>query len=198
MQLNDKKWQRIAGICGVAAPLIALTCVFLAVASWSAFSWTDNALSDLGAVPGITKLLFNNGLIVGAVFAVVFASGFAPFLKESGFGAASAVFFALDALALGAIGIFPSGMAPMHLYASVAFFVLFPIAEFLITAALLRGGRKKLSAYTLASAVAAASVWIIHWTIYPFGAGVAIPEIVAALCAGIWTAVIGIMMIRSS
>ncbi|MCX6772483.1 MAG: DUF998 domain-containing protein [Candidatus Micrarchaeota archaeon] len=198
MQLTDGKWLRIAGICGMAAPFIALTCVFLAVASWPAFSWTGNALSDMGIVPGITKLLFNNGLIVGAVFAVVFASGFVPFLKESGLGAASAVFFALDALALGAIGIFPEDVAPMHFYASVAFFVLFPIAGFLITAGLLRNRRKKLAVGTLVAALAAASVWIIHWTVYPFGTGVAMPEIVAALCAGAWAAVIGIMMIKPS
>ena len=198
MKQDGEKWLKLAGVCGVIAPLVALSCVFLAVASWPAFSWNGNALSDMGTIQGITKLLFNNGLVLGGAFALVFASGFVPFLKQGRLGLAASAIFALDTLALVAIGVFPGDVKPLHYYSSVAFFVLFPIAGFLITAALLRGRRKKLALFTLAAAAAAAAVWMIHWTIHPFGSGVAIPEIAAALCAGAWAAVTGAIMFRSS
>ena len=196
--MDEKKWLKAAGICGVISPIIALSCIFLAIASYPTFSWTGHALSDLGTVSGITRLLFNDGLILGGAFAVIFASGFFPFLKQGKLGAAAAALFMLDAASLCAIGIFPGDARPMHYYASVAGFVLLPLSGFLITAALLLSKRKKPAIFTLASAAVAAAVWLIHWTIFPFGSGVAIPEIVAALCAGVWAAVIGIMMVRSS
>ena len=191
---------KLSGICGVLAPIIAFSGIFLAMENYPDFSWKYNALSDLGSMPGITRLFFNDGLIIGGLVAAVFATGFFLYLKNGLFGKASAVVFLLDTLALMAIGVFPSDFAPayVHYYVSLAFFVLFPISAIMMAAAFQKAGRVRRAELTIALAIVAAGVWIAHWTVYPFGSNVAIPEIVAAGAAGIWGIAIGISMFRST
>lgn len=184
---------RLAGVCGMLAPLVAFAGIFLALSGFGPFSWQENALSDLGARASATRDFFNTGLIIGGLLCAGFAAGFFSFLKNSA-GKAGAILFFLDALALAAIGIFPSGVTPHHYYASVAFFVLFPIAGLAIFASLWEGERKRLAAFTLVVAAVAGGAWILHWTIFPFGTNVATPEMVSALAAGAWAIVLGAAM----
>ncbi|MEE9152300.1 MAG: hypothetical protein V3U20_10790, partial [Thermoplasmata archaeon] len=67
---------RTAGICGILSPLIAFTCIGLAILYSPWFSWTDNWLSDLGGFPGerpvwsahgLSSILFNTGLIIAGI-----------------------------------------------------------------------------------------------------------------------------------
>lgn len=192
---------KLAGICGVLAPVIAFACIFLAIDSYPDFSWQNNALSDLGAVPGATRMFFNNGLILGGLVASVFATGFFLYLKNGLLGKASAALFLLDTFALAAIGVFPVDFAPqtrIHFYVSVAFFVLFPVSAIMMAVSFQKAGRIRKAELTIALAIVAAGVWVAHWTIYPFGAGVAIPEIVSAAAAGMWGILIGTGMFRST
>jgi len=199
------KWKhhgmKLSGICGVLAPIVAFAGIFLAIAAYPEFSWQNNALSDMGSSEGITRMLFNNGLILGGLIGAVFAAGFFLYLKNGLLGKASAAIFFLDALALTAIGVFPGDFAPqthIHYYVSVAFFALFPISGIMVAVSFWKAGRKRLVAFTVALAAVAAAVWVAHWTIYPFGSDVAIPEIVAASAAGIWSVAIGVSMFRAS
>jgi len=192
---------KLSGICGVLAPIIAFTCIFLAIESYPDFSWQNNALSDMGAAQGAARLFFNNGLIIGGLVAAVFATGFFLYLKKGLLETASAAVFLLDTLALTAIGIFPGDFAPqtrIHYYVSLAFFVLFPISAMMMAASFRKAGRVRKMELTIALAIVAAGVWIAHWTVFPFGSDVAIPEIVAAAAAGIWGILMGISMFRST
>ena len=56
-------YQKIGASSGIVAPIVAFVCILTAIASYPTFSWTNNALSDLGVVPGITGSLFNFGLL---------------------------------------------------------------------------------------------------------------------------------------
>lgn len=116
------------GSCGIVTPLVAFTCTSLAITLSPQFSWTDNALSDLGIVKGATSTLFNTGLILGGILAAAFGLGLFTFLEQNTLGKLGAILFTLAAAALTAIGIFPENARPMHLYASVAFFILLPVA----------------------------------------------------------------------
>lgn len=185
------------GICGVLAPVIGFMCVLFAVASYSQFSWFDNALSDLGVVGGVTAVLFNFGLIVSGVLTFVFGLGLFAFLHKKVLGVAGVLIFILDAWALTLIGIFPESAKPMHYYASVAFFVLFPVSMFLICAEFLSSSRIKMGLLTFVSATFAAIVWIIQFTIRPVP-GVAIPETLSALAASAWVVILGLKMFRDA
>jgi len=124
-------------------------------------------------------------------FLPLFAIGLLTFLRGNLLGRFGAFVFVLDAFALTAIGVFPENVDPIHFYASVAFFVLFPISMFFLGAAFLRTSQMKLGFFTFIAAVVAAIVWTI-----PFAKGVAIPETLSGLSASMWSMVLGFKMLK--
>ncbi len=191
MILKSNVWIRISGVSGVLTPLIAFTFILLAIACYPQFSWTENALSDLGVQEGATAVLFNTGLIVSGILAILFAIGLFRFLQENPFGRVGALVFVLDAFALTAIGVFPENVKPIHYYASVILFTLFPISMLFLGTAFLRTSNRKLAFFTFIAAIVAAIVWTI-----PFSKGVAIPETLSALSVSMWSIVLGCKMLK--
>ncbi len=187
---------KASGICGILTPIIAFTCILLAISYSPSFSWTQNALSDLGIQSGITASLFNYGLISGGITALIFASGLFSFLGDK-LGKIGATVFTLTTVALIAIGVFPENVKPTHFYVSVAFFMFFPIAMLLIGAAFVLANRKQLGWFTFVAAVIAAVPWVLQF-IVPYVEGVAIPETISAVSASMWAIVLGYNMIVQS
>jgi len=184
-------WLKISGVSGMIAPFIGFTLILLAIAYSPEFSWTENALSDLGVQKGVTAVLFNTGLIITGVLAILFAAGLFTFVKARLLSRIGGFLFLLDAFALTAIGIFPENIEPLHYYASVTFFTLFPISMFLLGAAFLRTLKMRLGLFTVTAALVAAIVWTIS-----FGKGVAIPETLSGLSASAWLIVLGSKMLK--
>jgi hypothetical membrane protein len=195
MNKNRDAWLKISSVCGVLAPIIAFAFVLSAIASHSQFSWLDNALSDLGVVEGATAILFNLGLILSGVLTLIFGLGLFMLLRNKVLGFAGTLILAVGALALALIGIFPESVRPMHYYASVSFFALFPISMLLICAEFLSSSRTKMGLFTFVTAGFAAIVWTVQFTVRPVP-GVAIPETLSALAALAWIAVLGFEMLR--
>jgi hypothetical membrane protein len=167
------------------------------VASYPQFSWTDNALSDLGVIAGVASTLFSAGLIFSGVLALMFASGLFLFLRDNMLGEIGASLLIIDALALCAIGFFPENVKPIHYYASVAFFVLFQFAIIFVAATYLWMHKLKMGLFSFLAAVFAMIVWIIQFTV-GFGEGVAIPETLTSLSVLTWTLVMGYNMFKQS
>lgn len=175
-------------MCGVLTPVIVLTLILLAIYYSPWFSWTENALSDLG-VQGTAAILFNSGLVVGGVLTIIFAIGLREILLNKTLGRIGTLILILDAAILCAIGIFPETAGVIHLYVSVAFFVLLPISLFLIGVAMIEEpSERKLGLFTITAGIATAMVWMLQWR------AVAIPEIIAALAASVWSIVLGIRL----
>ena len=191
MNSEANAWLKASGGCGIFAPLIAFALILLAIVYSPRFSWAENALSDLGVQQGVTAVLFNLGLIISGLLILVFALGLFVGLRGRTLGKTGAFILVLDALALTAIGVFPENVKPMHLYASVAFFVLFPTSLFFIGTALLQMSQLNLGMFTFLIAIVAALVWVI-----PYGGGVAVPETLAALSASTWSIVLGFRLLR--
>lgn len=189
-------WLKVSGVCGILAPIIAFTFISLAIASYSQFSWTENALSDLGVQEGVTAILFNSGLVIGGISALLFAFGLLNILGDKALGKVGAALFILVALALTAIGVFPENVKPTHYYVSVMFFVSFPISAFVIGATFVLKADLKMGLFTFLVAIVAAAVWITHWTV-GFGSNVAIPETLSAIPAATWSLVLGCKMLRA-
>ena len=197
--LNSKRQRglKISGICGILSPTVAFGCILLSITFAPDFSWTDNALSDLGVMPNPTAILFNSGLIISGILAMVFASGLFSVLKGKSTGRAGTILFLLDCLALTAIGVFPENTRPMHFYASVAFFALFPLSMFLITAYFVLTSRNRMAVFTFLVSVFAAAVWIVEfWVRYV--PGVAIPETLSAIAASFWAVVTSFIMLKAT
>ncbi len=184
-------WLKISGVSGIIAPFIGFTLILLAIAYSPEFSWTENALSDLGVQKGVTAVLFNTGLIITGILAILFAVGLFAFVKARLLSRIGGFLFLLDAFALTAIGIFPENIEALHYYASVTFFTLFPISMLVLGAAFLRTLKMRLGLFTITAALVAAIVWTIS-----FGKGVAIPETLSGLSASAWLIVLGSKMLK--
>lgn len=179
---------RAAGLCGVLTPIIVLTSILFAIFYSPWFSWTANALSDLG-VQGTAAILFNSSLVVGGVLTIIFAIGLREILLNKTLGWIGTLIFILDAAILCAIGLFPETAGDIHLYVSVAFFVLLPISLFLIGVAMMQEpSERKLGLFTVMAGIVTATVWALPWR------AVAIPEIIAVLAASVWSIVLGIRL----
>lgn len=186
-------WLKISGISGIIAPIIAFTQILLAIAYSPSFSWTENALSDLCVQEGVTAVLFNTGLIISGILDIIFATGLFMFLRGSLLSRTGAFIYALDGVALTAIGVFPENVKPMHFYASVTFFLLFPISMLVFGISFLRTSKTKLGFSTFIAALGGVVVWAI-----PFGKGVAIPETLSGLLVLAWSIVLGFKMFHAN
>jgi hypothetical membrane protein len=195
---QQKTSAQLAGAAsGIIAPILAFSCILIAVASYPAFRWTDNALSDLGIISGVTGPVFNFGLTCSGLFAFIFAVyGLFKYFGNSWIGKIGAVSFAATALALMGIGIANENIAPYHYLFSVVLFVLLPISLFIITAAFAFKRQTKMVLFTLLIAVAAATPWILYFTVH-YVHGVAIPEFASALAGSVWTVLLGYKMLKT-
>lgn len=116
---------------GLAAAVVTLGGIALAAVVSPVFSVFTHALSDLGAAGGpvstpTTRLLFNGGLVAGAVLGV----GFAPALlagTRNAVEVGGALLFGPTLLAMGLVGVFPVP-ALWHVPVAVAFFTLLTVA----------------------------------------------------------------------
>jgi hypothetical membrane protein len=187
-------YQRIGAAAGIAAPILAFTCILTAIASYPAFSWTKNALSDLGIIPGITGPLFNFGLYASGLLAFIFAIfGLFTYLGKSWVGKIGSAVFAAATIA--AIGVFNESFSGTHYAVSVAFFVLTPISLFIITCAFWLTHQGRMAVFTVLAGVAAALPWLLLFA-FNYVPNVAIPESVSGLAVSVWAIVLGKKMIK--
>lgn len=196
-QTENATWLRTSGVCGVLAPILAFAFIFSAIASYSQFSWVENALSDLGVVRGVTAALFNSGLVISGVLCFVFATGLFVFLRDRAVGRVGVFVLGASTLALVAIGVFPESVSPVHYLVSVAFFVLLPISMLIVTGAFWFRGQVRVAIFTLLVAVAAVAPWVLLFSVR-YVAGVVVPEFVSAVAGAVWAVVLGYMMVKES
>jgi hypothetical membrane protein len=188
---------RVGAIAGLAAPILGFACILTAIASYAQFSWTQNALSDLGVVNGITGSVFNFGLVAAGALAFTFAVlSLLVWCGKSWVGKLGSAVFTAASVALVAIGIFNESYSSTHYLVSVAFFTLAPIALFILTCAFYINRQSGLAASTSAIAAAAALPWILEFTV-SYAPGVAIPETLSGLAISAWVITLSAKMLRT-
>lgn len=185
---------RASGFVGIVTPVIVFAFIVLSILTYPQFSWTNNALSDLGVVPGVTAILFNFGLILGGLLTLFFAIGLYTFLNKNIFGKVGAVIFGAAGVALIGIGWATENVHafnfPWHYFFSVAFFALVPIGLLMIAGYFFATSARYLAAFTLPIAVLAAAPWVLYLQVQ-YVPGVAIPEIISSLAASAWAVRVG-------
>ena len=184
--VNIERVRRL-GLFGIVTPVVGFTLILLAISTAPWFSWTGNALSDLG-VRGLTATIFNGGLMATALSMMAFSAGVWELTDGSTLGRAGSGALFLAAFFLMGIGIFPETVEPHHLVFSVAFFVALPVSMFVLSAHMIRSGMKDLGYLSVAAGIVAALIWALEWD------GVAIPEAVSALMAAVMSVVLGYRM----
>lgn len=192
--------ERIGASSGILSPIIGFVCIITAIDTYPRFSWTNNALSDLGVVPGITASVFNFGLIASGLLAFNFAIfGLYVYFSNSknNVGKIGSDLFASGSLALIAIGVFNENYSPTHYLVSVAFFTLMPIALFIITYSFLLTHQGKIAAFTILAGFAAAVPWILQFT-FNYVPNVAIPEFLSGIIISVWTVTLASKILKET
>jgi len=190
--------QRFGAATGIFAPILAFACILIAIASYPSFSWTSNALSDLGVVGGKTGLLFNFGLCATGLLVLNFVVfGLYAYLGKNWVGKIGVAVFAGATIALIAIGVFNEHYSGTHYAVSVAFFTLIPVSMFILTCAFLLAHRGRMALFTVSTGVAAALPWILLFT-FKYVPNVAIPEAVSGFVVSAWIITVGYKMLKSS
>lgn len=186
--MTRRAFLRLAGLCGMIAPVLTLGMIFAAMSRAPWFNWHANALSDLGV--GSTAGVFNTGLILGGLVNVVFAAGlwlWSPADRVTRVGAGILV---LDAIALALIGIFPESVGRLHWLISWIYFLLAALGYVIYGAAALRN-RNPVVGLT---SIAAGALGLMAANIPPHQ-GMAVPELIGALIISCWTFAMGTRLV---
>jgi hypothetical membrane protein len=190
--------KRLGAYAGISAPILGFTCILSAVASYQQFSWTNNALSDLGIISGVTGPLFNFGLIASGILAFFFtALGLYNFSGETMIGKVGSGAFEAATIALIGIGIFNENFQGTHYILSVAFFVLAPISLFILTFAFWVCHQRGIAFFTVLVGLAAALPWILQFA-FNYVPSVAIPEFISGIAVSAWTGVLSKRILTTS
>lgn len=191
---------KIAGLCGIIAPLIAFAFIALAISnSVSWFRWTENALSDLAGTQATatTAATFNSGLIICAILSIIFSVGLMQTLRKRTLGFIGTFILILADISLFAIGVFPETAGRIHTYVSVAFFTLFPISLLFIGSSIVKEFSKRTLGFAtilfgVFAVVSAAPVILTRVS------DVGIHELLAALSGSAWSIILGIKLYKQS
>jgi hypothetical membrane protein len=185
----DVRTVRLIGWLGFIAPVVGFAFIFLAIQTAPWFSWSENALSDLG-VEDVTAAIFNYGLIATASMVAAFSLGLQEFTDGDRVGRIGSSLFLLAAVFLFFIGVFPETAGRIHFYVSVAFFVTLSLTVMVLSVYVLRQGMKGEGVAVLAAGLFSAMIWTLNWD------GAAIPEAISALMMAVTSAIFGYRMTR--
>lgn len=178
---------RLCGFFGMLTPVVGFIMVFLAISQAPWFSWTLNALSDLG-VDGFEAVLFNSGLPLTGAVMMMFSAGLFELTKGSTVGrAGSAVHFA-SAVLLILIGVINETIKPWHYVVSFAFFASLAVMLAIMGVYHWRANMKRFTILAWSAAAVGIVIWMLPWR------GVALPEAISAVCVSVWQVSLGYWM----
>lgn len=168
--MNERKY----ALFGVAGPLIAYFFIAVSIVLSSWFSWSNNALSDLGhAVRSNVAPLFNFGLLLAGFCILIYS--ITAFRKHAKYASYCLL---ISALLLQLIATFDEVYGSLHSYVSALFFVSLGFASLVYTV-------ERKSSVALTAFMIGLGSWILYSTgIY--SAGIAVPETISSLAAISW------------
>jgi hypothetical membrane protein len=185
MRVQTPRLFRIAAISGVIGATLPLILVFASTAIEKSFSWSRDALSDIGVTP--TAWLFNSVLIIGGLLNSLFAIGLRKFLDKANWSKIGASLLIISSVSLSLVGVFTANYGTIHALVALGYLLLAPIAIICIG----RGERStpfgKLS--LLAGVVALLAIFTppILAEVANLQIGFSVAEFAEAVVLSIWT-----------
>jgi hypothetical membrane protein len=179
---------RLAGLCGMAGPVISSVLLFHAIAVSPWFDWHRNSLSDIGI--SANALWFNAAVIIQGLFSLVAVLGIRHWMGPGRWARAGSAALLISSVALSLVGVFPKSHGGLHFAVAAAHFVLSPLGLALLGVAMRHKGLVVPAALTVSAAVAA----FLSIAGLPAG-GYAVPELVAGLFAQAWTYAMGVQLL---
>lgn len=170
---------RLAGLLGLAAPVVGFTMIFLSIQLSPWFSFTEHALSDLGR-SGTGAALFNGGLSLTGLLLMMFNAGFFELTDGSAIGRLGSIIHLVAALSLVGLGPANINVRPWHVVLSVAFFASLTLAMAFFSAWAYLNGMRGQALIGAAASFVSGVVWLFDWP------GIAIPESISVVSTTAW------------
>ncbi len=174
----------IPELSGLSAPIVTFGAILVATLISPNFSWTRNALSDLGAAGASTAWLFNGGLILGAILALPFIWGLWT-RRENKFDSVGTAVLLISLVAMGFVGVFTEG-TDLHFPMALTFYAGLTYALFFLGSGRIVADERMLGLGSIWLAVIHITSWILWAAGIRLGSGLAIPESVGALILIVW------------
>jgi hypothetical membrane protein len=171
----------VAGVSGVLVPVVALVGIFFALQAAPWFSWTENALSDMGLVTE-SAVFFNSAMALGGLLLLFFSLGVRSRVSKP----VGCLLVGASVMLVG-VGLVSENLFAVHWLFSCSFFALL-IASFLVLWFDPSSGRKSLAKTARALVVVAVVSSGLFW----FFPGAALPEACVLVPAFFWCAGVGV------
>jgi len=137
------------------------------------FSWSKNALSDLGYALRETAVTFNFGLAISGLTVAIYS--ITSLIDRARF---SAILLTTTSFTLQLIAVFDEIYGQIHTAVSTVFFTLLLISTLIYAI-------EKRSRLAGASFIIGLSAWLLYW-MEAYKTGVAVPEMISSSAAALW------------
>jgi hypothetical membrane protein len=184
----------VAAVAGMVGPFYAFMSIMIAIIVSPWFTWTGNALSDLGNLSRyptspVSSLVFNSGLILAGIITIFSVLGLIMNVKKHIGALVSAVVLLVGTIALICIGLFPENFPPWHFTFSVILFASIALAMLLFGGVFVYYKQtRRLGYFSFATGLTAMSPWI-PYLFFNWSIGAAIPEIISSITVYVWVLV---------
>lgn len=180
-------------IAGTVGPIVTIAAIFVDIYLSPWFSWSRNALSDLGVHP--YSYIFNGSLIFEAAMNAIFVFVLHRIIRAK--GASMSLLFAAG-ISLGLVGIFNENSPDdLHLVFALIYFLLFPVAIifFILRNKFFSGRIQTVSVILAVVALIAILVGImqVFSVIKISDVGLAVTETIEAVLLGTWSVLISMV-----
>lgn len=179
---------RLGAVAGWAGALAGLGGVAAALALSPWFSWTDDALSDLGHPSRDSWLVFGAALALSGALEALFGVAVGRRLPRGPLGALAMGSLVAGGLSLSAIGVVNESYGSAHLFVSVTYFTFEALGIGLTGIALAAVNRRR-GWLSLSTGALSGAFGIMVSTAMLYGApfpSQAIPELIASLLFSAW------------
>ncbi|WP_338728994.1 DUF998 domain-containing protein [Haladaptatus sp. DJG-WS-42] len=176
---------RVGGWAGVLAPTLTLGAILLGTLLSPTFTWTESALSNLGAVGAATAWLFNGGLLLGSLVAVPFLVAFFR-ASEQLLQRIGVVLLSLALVGLFLVGVFPMGTT-YHFPAALSFYLFTTVALWIHGSGSVLAGAPRTGLVSIWLGITNIMTWLVWIAQGPLTrGGLAVPEFIGACVFASW------------
>jgi len=191
----------IAGLSGIASPIMGIGLVLAATTTSNKFSWERNALSDLGVAEPETALIFNSSVIIAGALFLVFLAGVSDWTGNDNRGRAGLACLLSGGVSLMLVGVFTEHYGLIHTVVSAGYFILLPVGFILVGLSESPGlpGRslRVLSLFLGPLAIIALLATLPLLGYLGVKAGFAVPELLESLILSSWIVIVAVRLIKS-
>jgi hypothetical membrane protein len=122
---RSPKLIRLSGLSGIISSTLPLIMIFVSTDLEKSFSWTKNALSDIG----VSQLswLFNSALIVGGLLNLLFAFGLRNYLSQTRWLKIGVSLIIVSSISLVLVGVFTENYSYIHPLVALGYLLLTPL-----------------------------------------------------------------------